>query len=434
MRTLSRDALGRVAAAVVAATAALLLVMAGSARGATTPVVIGHAGMLNEIVRLGLTPELAPAGIAVTSVSGGSLAVARSIRDDVLTTPPPGNVPVKADIYGSADSSANRILMGGGAAKLRWYAAVSRAEIVLAYSPSPGLPRRALFDAAAAGTLPWYAAIERNPSYPDVRIGRSNPDEDPSGYYALFVMQLAERTLGRPGLKQEILGDDLNPAQVLPNAGITMLAGGGIDGIFLYKSIAESFGLSYLSLPPEINLSDPAHAAFYASAAYTNSVDGAVYRGGVVRPSFGPIAGAPNGAAAHGVLKYLFTHRDRLNAAHDFLPSELYAGGDPAAIPVDLRPFFHLRRLQLTVGLLPACSTGHLEVSGAGVRVAAAEPLPGLRCRVTLEAAAGATGPRDLRVVRRIRVLGRDLVILTRTLPGAVRLADAIPVKPPFLL
>ena len=425
--------IGKAAVTLVVVTIAAAIGPAGSSAAAPAPVVIGHAGMLNDIVRLGLTPELAP-GIAVTSVSGGSLAVARSIRDDTLKTPAPGNMPVDADIYGSADANVNQILLGdAGVNRMRWYAAFARSEIVLAYSPSPTLPRRALFDAAAAGTLDWYKALEPNPAYPDAKIGRSNPDEDPSGYYALFVMQLAERFYEKPGLKQQVLGDDLNPAQVIPAAGITMLAGGGVDAIFLYKSIAKSFGLSYVSLPPQVNLSDPAHAAGYATASYTNSIDSSVYRGGVIRPSFGPIEDAPGAAAAHDVLKHLFANRDRLNATHNFLPSELYAGGDPSAIPADLRPYFHLRRSQLTVRLLDGCSTERLHVSGEGIRVAAAERVAGLRCRVTVEAQAGATGNRDLVAQRRIRLFGRDLVIVTQRLRNAVRLADATPVKPSFL-
>lgn len=425
---------GNAVLAVVAATIALLAAGPADGARAAEPVVIGHAGMLNDVVRLGLTPELAP-GIAITSVSGGSLAVARSIRDDTLTTPPPASLPVDADVYGSADASVNRILLAGdGANRLRWYAAFARAEIVLAYSPAPDLPRRALFDAAAAGTIDWTQAIERNPAYPDVKIGRSNPDEDPSGYYALFAMQLAERHYARPGFKQEVLGDDRNPAQVLPNAGIAQLASGGIDAIFLYKSIAESFGLSYLSLPPQVNLSDPAHAAAYGTATYTNSIDSSVYRGAVIRPSFGPIESAAGSAAAHDVLRHLFAHRARLSATHRFLPSELYAGGDPASIPADLRPFFHLRRLQLTAPLLDGCAAERLEVSGEGARVVAAERMPGLRCRVTVHAQAGAIGDRDLVATRRIRLLGRELVLVTQRLHGAVRLAAAIPVKPAFLL
>ena len=248
-------------------------------------------------------------------------------------------------------------------------------------------------------------------------------------------MQLAERLYAKPGLKQEVLGDDLNPAQVLPNGGITLLAGGGIDGIFLYKSIAKSFGLNYISLPAQVNLSDPAQAAFYANASYINTVDGAVYRGGVIRPSFGPIERAANAAAARDVLKHLFSNRDRLNATHNFLPSDLYAGGDPTAIPADLRPYFHLRTLQLTVNVLPGgCSTERLQVSGAGVTVAAAERGAGLRCRVTVHAQAGATGDRDLVVGWKLRVRNRDVAIVIQRLRNAVHLADAIPVKPPFLL
>jgi molybdate/tungstate transport system substrate-binding protein len=46
-------------------------------------------------------------------------------------------------------------------------------------------------------------------------LGRTDPNTNPGGYYALFVAGLAERYYAIPGLKQRLLGADTNPAQLL---------------------------------------------------------------------------------------------------------------------------------------------------------------------------------------------------------------------------
>jgi len=122
-----------------------------------------------------------------------------------------------------------------------------------------------------------------------------------------------------------------------------------------------------------------------------------------------------------------------LTAQRHFLPSELYAGGDPGAIPADLRPFFHLRQGRLTARVPGGCSPERLVVSGTGVTVTSTVRRPFGRCRITFQATAGETGDRDLIVRFRIGRPGSHRYIVLRTLRGVVHLADAIPVKPPFL-
>ena len=294
---------------------------------ATGDVLIGHAGVLNDLVRTGLTPALAPQGITIKSQGGNSLAIARSIRDGSLT----------ADLFGSADANANQLLTGdANGNKVRWFAAFARNSFVLEYSPNSRY--RAEFDKAQRGEQPWYEPLK----LPGVKVARSNPDEDPGGYYALFVAQLAEKFSGEVGLKQQILGDDRNPAQVIGpasgNVGAKLLSG-EIDAVFAYSSFAASAGVPYLTLPVEVNLSDPAHEAGYASASFTNS-EGTTFRGGVIRPSIAPVEGAGNAPAALEVLDYLFSPAGKaLLDAKGFLPSPVLVGGDVTAVPERLRRY-----------------------------------------------------------------------------------------------
>jgi molybdate/tungstate transport system substrate-binding protein len=289
---------------------------------APAPVVVGHAGMLTALVRQGLAPALGPHGIEVRSVPGNSLTVAGNIKNGTLP----------ADLFGSADANANRLLMGpANGNKVRWFAVIARNAVVLAYSPKTRF--LAEFERARRGESRWYEPLLR----PGVALGRDNPDTDPLGYYDLFVAQLAEDLGGPPGLRRSIFGDDRNPAQV-GNADLGKLRDGAVDAMFMYASGASAAGVPYLQLPPEINLSDPAHAAGYAKASFTNS-SGVTFRGGVINASIAPVEGGANGSAAVATLEYLFSAAgQRLLREQGFLPSPVLVGGDPAAVPERLRP------------------------------------------------------------------------------------------------
>ncbi len=307
----------------------------------TGDVLIGHAGVLNDLVRTGLTPALAPQGITIKSQGGNTLAIARNIRDSSL----------KADLFGAAEANANQLLTGdANGNKVRWFATFARNAIVVLYSPSSQY--LAEFDKAQRGEQPWYEPLKQ----PGVKVARSNPDDDPGGYLTLLVAQLAEKFSGEAGLKQQILGDDRNPAQVIgPASGdvSAKLRSGEIDAVFAYASFASSAGVPYLTLPPEVNLSDPAHEAGYASASFTN-IEGTTFRGGVIRPSIAPVEGAGNAPAAQEVLDYLFSaDGEALLNAKGFLPSPLLFGGDLTAVPEKLRRYIEGVFTHTTLAVTP---------------------------------------------------------------------------------
>lgn len=276
---------------------------------------------------------------------------------------------------------------------------------------------------AANGQEPWWQPLVNGPA---INLCRMSPDADPSGYYTLFVFQLAQMEAGVPSnLKQQVLGDDRNPTQTSSTCTQgKSLANGTLDVNFTYLSsaVAAAPGTPYIALPDDINLSNPDDADNYTKASFTNSA-GQTFRGGVIRPSFAPIEGSASPDGAHAVLQYIFANQASLVTQFHFLPSDLYAGGDPTAIPADLRPYFADRQLQVTVRLDGSrCSPDQLQVSGDGVTVTDAEQ-SGSMCQVTLDVAAGQTGARDLSAVR-----GHGT-----SFPGVVNLLEAVPVVPDFL-
>ncbi len=99
---------------------------------------------------------------------------------------------------------------------------------------------------------------------PGVRIGRSNPAADPSGYQTLQMLQLANAYYHDPKLSATVLKNspDSSVAETETSL-IAALQSGQIDYLAIYKSTALENHLKYIALPAQINLSDPAMAAAY---------------------------------------------------------------------------------------------------------------------------------------------------------------------------
>ncbi|MGQ9754539.1 MAG: extracellular solute-binding protein [Desulfotomaculales bacterium] len=101
-----------------------------------------------------------------------------------------------------------------------------------------------------------------------VAYARSDQNLDPCGYRTLIVWQLAEKFYGRPGFFAA-LEAGCPPHHVYPKSidAAGALLEGRVDYAFLYASVARQLGFPYLVLPPRINLSNPAYADYYATAA-----------------------------------------------------------------------------------------------------------------------------------------------------------------------
>jgi molybdate/tungstate transport system substrate-binding protein len=402
------------------AAALLTAPFAGSASTADFGTVnIANAGVLTTAVTA-LKP-LVP-GVTITNTAGGSVALAQGLASGTTV----------ADLFGSADASVNQYLLGSANKnKETWFATIGRNAIVMQYSSNPSDPHAADFAKAAAGQEPWYQPLITGPP---INLCRTSPDADPSGYYTLFVMQLAEKLYPKDAaaLKQ-VLGDDRNPVQTSATCATgKSVANGTLDVSFTYLSSAlSSPGTPFIRLPHEINLSDQAEAANYAKATFTNSA-GQTFHGGVIRPSIAPIQGSSNPAGADQVLQYLFQNQGKFFWwTFNFIPSGLYAGGDPATIPADLRPYFNLRAEQVSVSpTAGGCAKGRLGVSGTGVTVIGAQVQKGGQCLVTMDVATGETGVRDLLVMGPSAGIANKV---DQTFSQAVDLANAVPVVPAFL-
>ncbi|EXU75612.1 MULTISPECIES: extracellular solute-binding protein [Erwinia] len=104
------------------------------------------------------------------------------------------------------------------------------------------------------GAKAWWQVLQT----PSLRFGRTDPATDPQGQNIIFTMLLASRYYQQPDLANKVLGDVQNPQQVFAEGGLlTRLEAGQIDAASGYESATRSAHLPYITLPDEINLSDP---------------------------------------------------------------------------------------------------------------------------------------------------------------------------------
>ena len=110
----------------------------------------------------------------------------------------------------------------------------------------------------------WRHVVTR----PDVEVGRSDPNTDPSGYRTLMAFQLAELHYQEPGLAKRLLAGAAEK-NVRPREAdqVGMLQAGELDYIWTYENLARGAGLKFVWLPAAVDLSTTEDSSFYAKAS-----------------------------------------------------------------------------------------------------------------------------------------------------------------------
>jgi molybdate/tungstate transport system substrate-binding protein len=207
--------------------------------------VVFNAGSLakpfNELLRAfkAKHPEVIPA-----QENSGSLEAARKLTEL-------GKIP---DVIGVADYGViPKLLIPQHAT---WFATFARNSMVLIHTDQSIGTRE-------INGQNWWPVLLR----PGVRAGRADPTLDPNGYRTLMVFQLAEKFYKQPGLASRL--ERAHPPKYMrpKEADLTALVQAGeLDYSWSYLSIAKAAGLPYVQLPPEVDLSDPKLAEWYAQA------------------------------------------------------------------------------------------------------------------------------------------------------------------------
>jgi molybdate/tungstate transport system substrate-binding protein len=152
----------------------------------------------------------------------------------------------------------------------------------------------------------WFDIINR----PGVRLGCSDPRLDANGYWALMTVKLSEGFYEQPDLFAKTFegvfrvpvratatdeGALITVPEVLETKSgshvvlrpysvnlLPLLKSGDLDYAFEYESVIKQHGLSYVDLPPQIDLGDPANATSYG--AVTVKLD--FQRFATIKPEF----------------------------------------------------------------------------------------------------------------------------------------------------
>ncbi len=271
-----------------------------------TPLEVAYAGSMASVMEGPLKRKAAAElGMALAGRAQGAsglaqLIVSRSIRPDVFISVTP---------------SPMVIVLGAGLAARA--AAIARTEMAIAYSPRSRW-------AGEFRSRPWWRVLEE----PGLRFGRTDPLTDPQGRNMVFVMQLAERFYGQPGLARRVLGPDVNARQIFSEPSVeARLQSGELDAASSYKIQPLAFHLPFVTLPEEVNLGSTRRAAEYEQARLTLG-------GRTFHPEPLVYYAAPLKEAAHPVEAARFAGWLRGDSAQEIFRS---AGYDPPEGAGELR-------------------------------------------------------------------------------------------------
>lgn len=235
---------------------------------ATKPVLVYAAGSLaSPFAKLKMTFDANNTGAELGVYTGASVTQIEKVT----------KTGGKADVVASADAYLIPKLMFPNNAS--WMLSFARNAMVIAYNNTTSDYGTEITSAN------WFDVLNRQ----NVSYAISDPTTDPGGYRSFMVIKLAERQYSRNDLFQKLVGDHskvtTSPAgdvttidvstptpdsttMVIPKTGdptyIDQLKTGKVDYIFTYRSNAVQNGFNYVTLPPEIDLSDSAQAAGYA--------------------------------------------------------------------------------------------------------------------------------------------------------------------------
>lgn len=216
----------------------------GPAHGPRPSIVVFNAGALALPLRQALDSFAPHNGLAVSQENAGSVETVRKMTEL-------GRVP---DVIALADTALFSSLLPGRLAGP--VVALGTTRLVLAYTD------RSRF-AAEINPQNWAEVTTR----PGVEVGRSDPALDPAGYRALMAMQLAQAYYRRPGLARQLeLAASIGNMRPKSADLTALLQTGNLDYAWEYESVALTLGLRFVSLPPEVDLGDPALAAIYGTA------------------------------------------------------------------------------------------------------------------------------------------------------------------------
>ena len=286
-------------------------------------IIIFHAGSLSVPLKQIATEYMEQnPGIDIKMEGAGSVACARKITE--LAKP--------CDIFASADYKViEQFLIPEYTDWNIWFATN---EMVIAYHEKSAFSDR-------INSENWFNILADE----DVIYGRADPDADPCGYRTLMMFKLAEQYYGEEGLSDILAGKDMNMIRPKGVDLVALLETKALDYIIEYKSVCEQHNLSYISLPDEVNLSDPGLDELYKSVSVSITGDSP---GDIIQiPGSSMIYGvtllnnAPNEKYAVDFLRFFLNDRSmEILRRNGQSPVSIYLSGPAENIPEGIKELF----------------------------------------------------------------------------------------------
>ncbi|MFH3479307.1 extracellular solute-binding protein [Xanthobacter variabilis] len=262
---------------------------------AADPVRVAYAGSMGVVMDRALGPAFtAQSGAPFQGIGQGAYGLARLIAGGQI----------QADVFVSITPGPVEILRKAGL--VDGAVPVASTAMVIVYNEKSAFA--ADFQAAREGKTPWWKVLEK----PGVKFGRTDPATDPQGRNIIFTFLLAQRYYNQPDLMQKVLGGVFNDQQIFAEgSALTRLEAGQVDASSGYQSAAASAKLPFITLPDEINLSNPALSAeWYDKVSF--ELPGKDGKPEVVKPQpmvfyAAVLKNAPNPQAGAAFLKFMTT-------------------------------------------------------------------------------------------------------------------------------
>jgi molybdate/tungstate transport system substrate-binding protein len=293
----------------------------GSESAGKTLIVFGAGTLANPWAQVIAAFKAQHPGITVHSEFGASGDRVKAITQ--LGEP--------ADVLGVADYSLIPKEMfgtGGGKRYATWYIGFVSNQITFAYTAH----------STGAGQLTpanWYRILAQ----PGVRIGRSNPAADPSGYQVLQMLKLAEGYYHDPSISASVLKNSPNSSVAETETSlIAALQSGQIDYLAVYRSDALQHHFKYINLPPQISLSDPALAKTYATVS-TQGATGSIVKAKPIIYGVTVPTNAPDAALGQQFVAFLLGPRGQaIMRANGFVILSPGLASSQSLLPASLQP------------------------------------------------------------------------------------------------
>ena len=235
------------------------------------------------------------------------------------------------DVFISVGEKPITKLIDNNPSLAKWYIGFASDELVIAYNPKSQFA--ADFEKAKIGAIPWYQVLAK----PGIRFLRSDPLLDSKGCYTVIATKLAGILYHNSSLSSSILKGERNQDQLRPEELLlTLLETGEADAIPAYKHEAIERGFPFISLPPEVNLGDPAFTCYYKQASCTQ-LHGTLNFGKPIVFDVTIPNTVRNTEGAIQFVKFLFSNQGKKIFQNDgfslLLPT---AGGYKTAIPEEI--------------------------------------------------------------------------------------------------